>query len=84
MGCTNFLYLTCRANKRRRPKMAKIRTTRTLRTNLLQMTIPGPAYHIELMMKQVSEKSHNKLLVRLCGFFLFLRFLRKTLKGLRH
>ncbi len=59
MGCTNFLYLTCRANKRRRPKMAKKRTTRTLRTNPLQMTIPGPAYHIELMMKQVSEKSHS-------------------------
>lgn len=37
--------------------MAKKRTTKTLRTNLLQMTIPGPAYPIELMTKQVSEKS---------------------------
>jgi hypothetical protein len=57
MGCTNFLYLAYRVNRRRRPKMAKKRTTKTLRKNLLQMTIPGPAYPIELMTKQVSEKS---------------------------
>ena len=50
--------------------MAKKRTTKTLRTNLLQMTIPGPAYRIELMMKQVSEKSRNKCWIVRVGIFL--------------